>query len=49
MSVHVNPRFGTWDTEEGEYRVVAPTVPEPRNQREPTTTTTAAVPGLTGL
>jgi hypothetical protein len=49
MKVHVDPRYGKWETEEGEYAVVAPAVPEPRNQREPaTTTTTPAIPGLTG-
>jgi parvulin-like peptidyl-prolyl isomerase len=48
MDVTVDPRFGTWEEREGSFGVVPPVVPEPREQREPTTTTTAAVPGIVG-
>jgi parvulin-like peptidyl-prolyl isomerase len=48
MDVTVDPRFGTWEATNGQFQVVAPTTPEPRNQREPSTTTTPTsvpVPG----
>jgi parvulin-like peptidyl-prolyl isomerase len=47
MNVDVDPRFGTWETADGNFRVAAPASPEPREQREPSTTTTT-VPLLGG-
>jgi parvulin-like peptidyl-prolyl isomerase len=48
MEVKVDPRYGRWDTESGQYQVVAPSAPNPRTEREPTTTTTSIVPGVIG-
>jgi hypothetical protein len=45
--VHVDPRFGTWTPDDGQgqtFLVTPPKAPNPRNQREGTTTTT--VPAL---
>jgi parvulin-like peptidyl-prolyl isomerase len=47
MKVKVDPRYGRWDAK-GQYQVVPPTAPTPREHREPTTTTTPVVPGVTG-
>jgi parvulin-like peptidyl-prolyl isomerase len=49
MKVSVDPRFGAWDAKSGQYKVVAPKAPNPRTQREPTTTTTSStLPGVIG-
>jgi hypothetical protein len=45
LKVHLDPRFGTWGLVQSQtgsdYRVTPPDEPNPRNQREPTTTTVA--------
>jgi parvulin-like peptidyl-prolyl isomerase len=48
MDVTVDPRFGTWEATDGQFQVVAPVAPEPRDQREPSTTTPSSVPVLGG-
>jgi hypothetical protein len=45
--VKIDPRYGTWNDESGQFEVVAPDVPAPREQREPTTTT-SVLPGIIG-
>ena len=47
MDVTVDPRYGEWTSQDGQYVVVPPDAPEPRDQREPSTTTTT-VAGVLG-
>ena len=42
MTVKIDPRYGSWDDESGQFQVVPPEAPNPREQREPTTTTTSS-------
>jgi parvulin-like peptidyl-prolyl isomerase len=47
MDVDLDPRFGTWEENDGVFQVVAPDAPSPRDQREPSTTTTS-LPAVIG-
>lgn len=47
MDVTVDPRYGKWKNTDDQWQVVAPEAPAPRDQREPSTTTTT-VAGVLG-